>query len=161
MVTYALLGDNVAVSNQSQPAITVYGPNGLVARLVRWSSPDLTITQADLKDFIDFQSEIIGADSTQRAAFASRTMSMPLPPSQPAHGRILSDSESLLWVSEAHFPNESPRRWSVVDPEAGVLAVVHTPERLNVLEVGEDYLLGRYTDSLGVEYVHLYGLARR
>jgi hypothetical protein len=34
------------------------------------------------------------------------------------------------------------------------------PSRLRILEIGEDYLLGRHADELGVEYLHLYELTR-
>jgi len=37
---------------------------------------------------------------------------------------------------------------------------VSLPSRVYPLEIGHDYLLGAYRDEEGVEYVHLYAVAR-
>ncbi len=51
--------------------------------------------------------------------------------------------------------------WAVFDPDdAHVLGFVETPEGLTIYEIGEDYILGRVQDELGVESVQLWPLER-
>ena len=48
----------------------------------------------------------------------------------------------------------------VVDLKGGVLAEVTTPPRLTVQEIGVDYVLGVWRDSLDIEYVRLHRPSR-
>ncbi len=50
--------------------------------------------------------------------------------------------------------------WTVFDREGRVLGLVETPGGLTIFEIGEDYILAKVTDDLGVEYVRLWGLMR-
>ena len=42
--------------------------------------------------------------------------------------------------------------WTVFDPQGRIEGLVETP-RLEVFEIGEDYVLGLVEDEMGVEYV--------
>lgn len=55
---------------------------------------------------------------------------------------------------------EGPAVWTVFDPGGRIQGLVETPPGLDVLEIGADYVLGRVTDELGVEYVHVWALDR-
>ena len=58
-------------------------------------------------------------------------------------------------------PKRPGSLWTVFDPEGRVLGFVETPEGLWIWEIGEDYILGRADDELGVESVQLWPLERR
>ena len=59
------------------------------------------------------------------------------------------------------FAGERPGSlWTVFDPEGRVLGFVETPEGLRIWEIGEDYILGRADDGLGVESVQVWPLER-
>ncbi len=45
-------------------------------------------------------------------------------------------------------------------PEGRVLGFVETPEGLGIYEIGQDYILGRSLDELGVEHVQVWPLKR-
>ena len=80
----------------------------------------------------------------------------------PAFASLMTDALDHLWVEEYEIPGaERPGVvWTVFDPEGRVLGFVETAEGLEVYEIGEDYLLGRVTDELGVEYVQVWPLER-
>ena len=80
---------------------------------------------------------------------------MPLVDSYPAFSAILSDRVGFLWVRERWSSV-----WTVFDREGRVQGLVEMPSGLSVFEIGEDYILGRSRDDLGVEYVQLWLLAR-
>ena len=53
-----------------------------------------------------------------------------------------------------------PALWTVFDPDGLALGFVETPPELVIYEIGEDYILGKVKDDLGVEYVQLWSLDR-
>lgn len=48
----------------------------------------------------------------------------------------------------------------VLDPEGRVVGSVLLPEGLEVLEIGEDYVLGMHTDELGIQRIRRYALLK-
>ncbi len=80
----------------------------------------------------------------------------------PAFSSVLGDATGHLWVQEYEYPGEDRpgTLWTVFDPEGHVLRFVETPEKLQIYEIGEDYILGRVADELGVESIQLWSLDR-
>ena len=87
---------------------------------------------------------------------------MPIAETFPAFDLIMADALGNLWVQEYHLPGEDRTNplWTVFDPEGRVLGFVETPAGLRIFEIGADYILGRATDDLGVEYVQVWSLSR-
>ena len=72
------------------------------------------------------------------------------------------DALGYLWVREYNPPGDEDRAlWTVLDSRGFVQGFVETPSRLVVHQIGEDFILGKALDELGVEYVQLWGLDRR
>ena len=88
--------------------------------------------------------------------------SLPLAEHFPAFSTILTDDTGYLWVREYDLPQElNPAPlWTVFDPEGRVLGFVETPAGLDILQIGEDFILGRVKDEFEVEYVQLWPLER-
>lgn len=80
----------------------------------------------------------------------------------PAFTSIKSDAADHLWIEEYEVMGEEGpgSLWTVFDPEGRVLGFVETPAGLVVLEIGEDYIVGRFKDELDVEYVQVWPLER-
>ena len=95
-----------------------------------------------------------------RAQAMSMLKDMPLVDSFPAFAEILADLAGYLWVLEYRMFGEGPAVWTVFDPDGRIQGLVETPPGLDVLEIGEDYVLGLVEDELGVEYVQLWALDR-
>ncbi|WP_420463966.1 hypothetical protein [Candidatus Palauibacter sp.] len=85
---------------------------------------------------------------------------MPLLETFPAFGRVLTDSRGYLWVEDYQLPGESVPAWTVFDSQGRVLGLLDLPPDLSVFEIGEDYILGRVSDDLGIERVQLWPLER-
>ena len=47
------------------------------------------------------------------------------------------------------------------DAEGELVGRLTLLDRFGVIEIGSDYVLGRYTDELDLEYLRLYRLERR
>lgn len=75
------------------------------------------------------------------------------------YSALVLDTRANLWVEHFRLPDAvEPAEWSVFDQTGRWLGVVDLPPDLDVLEIGEDYLIARTTNHLDVELVHLYRL---
>ncbi len=82
--------------------------------------------------------------------------SLPPPDSLEGLRFVKVTNQGWLWVSPVRPPADSALTWSVYDLEGRRRATVTTPPRFEPYEMGQDYVLGRYQDSLDVNYVRLY-----
>ena len=161
LITHSLGKDRVYVGTQESAEVRAYLPDGTLAAIIRWPAGDLDITTEDIDEFNAVQFELAGPDSVARQAIVARTKSLPLPDARPAYGRVLVDEVGLLWISEPHIPIAAPRQWTAIQPGRGVAGRLEVPGHFDVYEIGLDYLLGRWTDEIGVQHVRILRLYRQ
>ena len=156
-------GDLVFFGLTNRYEIRALGADGTLARIVRRDHAPRATTQADVDHYVESQLSYYPDFSPDEVArYREVFESTPLAETFPAFSEVLSDAAGNLWVREYDFPGE-PRPaplWTVFDPGGRVLGFVETPDGLDVLEIGEDYVLGRTEDDLGVESVHVWPLER-
>ncbi len=85
---------------------------------------------------------------------------MPRHETYPAFSVIRADAEGRIWLADYRAPEEERRLWTVFSPDGHALGRVQTPDGLNVLEIGSDYVIGLIRDDLEVEHVRLHALRR-
>lgn len=87
---------------------------------------------------------------------------VPIPANRPPYDRLLVDVLGYLWVHHPRslIPSQEPDRYTILDPDGVWLGEVSTPP-MQLLEVGENYLVGVSRDELGVETVQVYALQRQ
>jgi hypothetical protein len=78
----------------------------------------------------------------------------------PAFGAIKVDRVQRVWVGEYALPGQQPRTWTVFGKNGELIANAVLPAGVEVLDIGEDYVLGKMHDDLDVEYVAMYRLNR-
>ena len=108
------------------------------------------------------EAEAVGSAPEAFAESRREWMATPVAEHFPAFASVMSDRAGHLWVEEYGFPGEEVDGglWTVFDPDGHVLGLVETPPGLAIHEIGEDYILARVQDDLGVEYVQLWPLER-
>ena len=160
-----LWGDRVVVSHNSRYEIMAYRADGSLDRVVRRDHVLRSPTEADREPFVDEQLSLLeGADIPEFMVQAARHEfeTTPMADFFPAFVSVLGDAASHLWIEEF----ESPRQdrpgtlWTLFDPKGRMLGFVETLDGLEIYEIGEDYILGRVTDELGVESIQLWPLDR-
>lgn len=156
-------GDLVFVAFTNRYEIRAFGTDGTLARIVRRDHVPRPTTQADIDYYVESQLAYYPNFSADEVARYRQVFeSTPLAKTFPAFSEVVVDAAGYLWVREYDFPGE-PRPaplWTVFDPGGRVLGFVETPSGLAILEIGEDYILGRTEDDLGVESIHLWPLER-
>jgi hypothetical protein len=81
------------------------------------------------------------------------------PDRTPAYLDMLAGRGGRLWIEAFRLPGD-PQVWRVYTAEGKRVATVRMPPRFQLLEAGEDYVLGIWRDGNDVEYVREYGLVK-
>ncbi|MGD2154971.1 MAG: hypothetical protein PVG79_17025 [Gemmatimonadales bacterium] len=118
------------------------------------------VTQAAVTRFVD---EYVARYPLERQRQVRDRFDDVTPPSlMPTHSALAFDPSANLWVENYRVPwdTDSPRTWSVFDPDGRWLGDVEIPQGLRVHEIGEDYIAGVERDDMGVEYVRLYAVVK-
>ena len=149
--------------------LKAFAGDGTLARIVRRAHEVSAVTRAHIDAHVEeilsppypddwTESEIEGYLAEER----QRYRAAPVVENFPAFASVMSDALDHLWVEEYEVPGEERPGvlWTVFDPVGRVLGFVETPAGLEILEIGEDYILGQARDELGVEYVQVWPLER-
>lgn len=154
-------GDQVVVSPTNRYEIKVFAQDGSLARIVRRDHLLRAPTDAHVEGFIEERVSRL-VDQEDREERRRGYEPVPVAEHLPAFGSIIADALDYLWVEEFEPPGEEVPGvlWSIFDPDGEILGFVETPEELEVYEIGEDYILGRVSDELGVEFIQLWTLER-
>jgi len=157
----ATSGDRVFVGVSDTYEIRVFAPGGALTRLIRRVHEPRAPTAAEIGEVRARMAEAIeGQANPFVAQFRDAYQNVKFPETMEAFGNLVVDHAGHLWVAETSAFADSARRWSVFDPDGVWLGDVTTPPRLNVQEIGADYVLGNATDELDVERVLLYRLVK-
>ncbi len=159
----ATIGDDLVVGTEGSPELRTYGPDGALARIVRWPDHDRTVTQERVNDFLD--TLMAHAPEAQRTA-TMRAMMAKLPHAErePAYRTLVTSVGGDLWAGSydpfADRPDlvRVPRHWLVFSPDGTVTATIDTPAGFAPKVVRGARVLGVFTDSIGVESVRAYDL---
>ena len=148
-------GEHVAFGNTQDYEIRVLDRSGTLVRIVRRVQEPSLLSEdlrqawisSELAD-VEVGSELVARRSEYEQIPLSDTDTVP------AFESLLVQEGGRLWIKEA-TPLE---QWSVIDLGGGPLGAVGMPMGFRPTEIGTDYVLGVWTDALGVEYVQLYDL---
>ncbi len=162
-----LWGDLVFVALSNRYEFRAFRADGALARIVRLDHDPRPTTQADHDRYVEREITALRRRNPpvsgellkrEREFHESRQMAETFP----VFSKAMGDAAGHLWVREYDFPGEERPAplWTVFDPEGRVLGFVETPAALEIDEIGEDYVLGRTVDELGVESVQMWPLDR-
>jgi len=140
--------------------VSVFDPSGRIEMLVRRSERERDLGPEDIEAYKEALMEDAPGDPNARQEWLRMVDEAPYPKTYPALQRLLIDEEENLWVQEYERPREESVTWSVFDPGGEWITDVQTPRDLRLLKVGGDYVLGLFTDGLGVESVRVYDLQK-
>ena len=81
--------------------------------------------------------------------------------SAPAYLRFTTDDPGNLWVQEFRPPSiDRQNEWTVFDTAGRELGLVTMPGDLDILQIGDDFVLGQMRDSLDVDHLRLHRLRK-
>ncbi len=168
----AVWGDLVVATLNKPYEIRAFRADGALARIVRLEHEPRVPTEPDRQTYVEgrMAERRGGVDASTGEPLPDALLalmreffeSVPVAEHFPAFSAILADDTGHLWVREYDYPREQRPAplWTVFDPAGHVLGYVETPRGLLIGQIGEDYILGRAEDELGVEYVQVWPLTR-
>ena len=154
----AIDGDGMIVGTSEVYEVRFYSVDGSLRRIVRKQYVPLPVTQADVDAAVAHEIETAPRNLPDEALDLLDKMRAPT--SMPAYRSFLTDAEGNLWVEEYRRVGDEIPRWSVFDLEGRWLGLVTGPERLRVMDIGADYVLGIATDDMDVEQARMYRLVK-
>ena len=157
--TYVAVHDGeVYLGDSDSLEVRRYTPDGTLIRQARVSGFDLGDGEVVSAAEAAFREEM-------RPATRRINEMLPVPTHRPAYADILVDPRGYVWTSEhkGRFRNmldAEPVAWQVFDPDGVWLGAVEAPGRLQVFEIGDDYVFGLWRDDIDVERPVLLRLTR-
>jgi hypothetical protein len=153
----ALSSSRAYVALADSMHILVFDLAGKALPPLRASYRPIASTPADWNEELERWIALVGERMRPQAVNMFRDM--PRPRFLPATRDLIVDAQQQLWVQ--HFPRaaEPLVNWTVFAPNGQVRATAQLPTRLEVYEIGTDYVLGRYVNpDTDVPEVRLYKL---
>ncbi len=150
----AVSGNEVYVLRGPKAELEVYDPAGRLIRLVRWARPPTRTSDVwpQVKE-----RDLASMSERDRASYADYyARELPIPEFAPAYAAIRLDATRRIWLQRYQFETDTvPQTWDVMGRDGVWLGSVQTPRSFALYRIGDDYLLGRRIDSLGVERVQV------
>jgi hypothetical protein len=160
MPQFEVFKDRFFVGASDAYEIGIYGEDGTLRRLIRLDQENAKLAAEEIERYRRMRLE--RARTPEARQRVERELNdVPFPETMPAYGPIMADREGNLWVRQYLPPAGDPTHWRVFDAEGRLLALVETPGGFLPLEMGSDYVLGRWRDGMSVEYVRMYVLHKR
>lgn len=143
---------------------TFYSPEGNPVRTLRRPYEAVRATAEDVaatRRLLGEDDDLTRMDPDLGAVQRRLAEKIPHRPMLPAVSQIRVDRQDNLWMQAYAAPDAKSAEWSVFDPEGHWLVVVEIPAHLEVLEIGDDYLLAKTVDPTDdVERVVLHRLRK-
>lgn len=154
----AAAGRRVYVGNSEAYRVRMLDPAGAVVGEAAEEAPPVAVTAAERARYRSDRLARIQVESYRKQQ-EQVLDEVPYPETYPAFSALRVDAAGNAWIAD-YTPPGRPRPWSIFDPAGHLLGTVRTPEELEVLQVGADFVLGRAVDAEGTEQVRLYPLQR-
>ncbi|MFG1691355.1 hypothetical protein ACGF5M_04295 [Gemmatimonadota bacterium] len=161
--------NRVYVGPTDEFSIQVFDKDGRLRRILRRNEAPHRVSRSDFNRWVDQTIAKRDADSDETAEMRQTAGELKVAETMPAFRAIVVDSEENLWVEEWEGVGLDQGRFSVFRSDGAWLGYVEIPEGLHqqrgsfteqLIEIGSDYLLGVWTDELGVEQVRSYRIEK-
>lgn len=139
--------------------IREYTPEGQMIRVLRVKGGQREVTDSVLDELIE--AEATAAPNPNLAAVIRREFRrIPMPSEMPLFRSLVVDALDWVWA-ELFDPNRmNPPKWLLFDHAGVARGTVLGPEGIDQWQIGEEFAIGRWRDSHGVECLHKYALTR-
>jgi len=139
--------------------IQAYDSAGDLRRLIRLAPDPVPVRSEDLEAQI--RDEIAEAsDPSQAPEIRAGFEEMPVPDFMPAFAGLHADVGGYLWVERYRRPGDDTPVFDILDPDGALVGRISLSPGLEILEIGDDYVLALFRDELEVEYLKLFSLQR-
>jgi hypothetical protein len=155
----AFARDRLYVGSADRYEISVFGIDGREIRSIRALVAPRIVTRADAARQRD-EFLAVARNEQARQQLERAYLEMTVPPTMPAYNDLRVDRIGNLWVEDYRATDEEVPQWTVFDSTGRLLGAVDTPPSFRIDDIGDDYLLGVFRDSLDVEHVRMHRITK-
>lgn len=156
---YDVAGNRIYVAPNDTYEIRIHARDGSLESIVRKQHEQLDVTDADVEALKEQQ---LSGNMPQgmRDAMVGILDDTPIRETMPAFDSVMVDRVGNLWVEEYRRPGDTLPRWTVFNRDGELLGTLSLPDGFVIYDVGDDYVLGKWSDEMDIEHVQLYGLIK-
>lgn len=151
--------DRIWLAGEGRPEIQEYGQDGTLRRVFRIAQRSRTATKKDLDSHLGVTQRSLSTKEAARV-WAREISKTPWTGTLPIFDGLIPDTSTLVWARLHSIDPGMPREWVVIGDDGRALGTVLVPAGLKLTQVGADFVLGLWEDSLGVRRVRRHTLAR-
>ena len=148
----------VCIGDQEGPEIACFGPDGS-RTVIRWTAEPVALADEEITTWRDTTVELMTAKMSETDVLRALEQ-VPISEFATPYSQLTLDRSGNLWVEVGRTDGALESIDHLVfDPQGVLLGHVALPA-IEVLEIGDDYVLGLFRDELEVEYLHLYQIVK-
>ncbi len=149
----------ICVGDQEGPEILCIDPGGSRLRL-RWTSGRRPVLEKDVATWREANVLLLG-EKVAEDEILRLLEPVPVPEYRPHYSQITLDKAGNLWVEIGPSAGAGSDLVDhlVFDPTGELLGSVPTPP-IQILEIGDEYLMGIHHDELGIEYLQVFQIRK-
>jgi hypothetical protein len=166
ITVHAVHGNNLYLGTGDRLEIQVRGADGSLAGLLRVPTADLSVTLEELDAARSERAASVARNPIAQQLMVQAEREMPPPTSRPAYADLLVDELGNVWLGDypwtgpGGYPPRTSSQWTVFDRRGRMLGRIEIPDGLQLLEVGEGYVLALRWERTGAQSVVMYDLTR-
>lgn len=155
----AVAGNTLYFGPATTYEIQAFGSSGDLERILRLEQPPRSVTSDDVSQFRNERLERAESEGT-RPSMERILRELPFPETLPPYDQVVADTEGNLWIADYRTDRSNGATWRVLSADGVFLGTVRTPAQYEVFQIGSDFILGSWTDELGVEHIRMYALIK-
>lgn len=159
------IGSHIVIAHTSEPQFSLLSATDevRVEQIVRWTPGDRAISSGDIaaeRQRLAEPYEDLDPDLRRRLLAPLVSQDRPVADQFPAFAAVWAGRDGRIWVEQYARPDKpDTHEWLAFDAEGRFQCRATIPAFDEILEFGEDYLLVKDRDELGVERVFQYSLS--
>lgn len=159
MTRIAVSGEHLFVGTAEGASVDVFDLTGTYVRSVEAGvgarAPDQANSEASMEAMLS-----VAPDRQIRDRFRDMYRSLPVPEHMPPYFELRADPMGVLWAVVSG-PGDPVTTLHAVSAEGNLLGFVSLPGRVQIFEVGTDYILGALMGEMDVQELVMYRLRRK
>jgi len=158
-ITHQGAPSRICIGDQEGPEIVCFGPDGS-RTVLRWASSPDPPTKKEIAVWREANLSLMGQKLSEDDVLQMLDQVSP-PATRPDYSQITLDRSGNLWVELGPVTEGTPVwiDYLVFDPVGALLGAVALPP-IQVLEIGENYVMGVFRDEFEVEFLQVYELRK-
>ena len=155
--SWAIGSRSVVITKGTPAQIKQFDSTGCVTHLISITGPLRSLPPGGYERWMEWGLKRVSDDAEARRQYEI----IGRPTGLPAWERLHLDTEDFIWAEVFREQGDSTRfQWNVFSPNGSAVGSMDLPPKVEILQIGKDFLLGRKSDTLGFDYLVRYRLER-